>query len=57
MVSLRLDNFLCRFTEVFFKVSIASLLINLKEPVELGNPNTCTEVNLCLLFYLFRLKK
>ena len=34
-----------------------TLFGNPKGPVELGNPNTCTETKLCLNFILFRLKK
>ena len=33
------------------------LLRNPKEPVELGNQITSAEVKLCILFYLFWLKK
>ena len=34
-----------------------TLFGNPKEPVELGNPNTCAETKLCLNFILFPLKK
>ena len=36
---------------------LQTLFGNLKGPVELGNPNTCAETNLCLNSILFQLKK
>ena len=32
---------------------LQTFLGNLKGPVELGNPNTCAEVKLCLFFISF----
>ena len=34
-----------------------TLFGNPKGPVELGNPNTCAEIKLCLNFLFFQLKK
>ena len=47
--------------ELLMLVEIAGVsqtfLGNPQGPIKPGNPNTSTEVKLCLFFYLFRLKK
>ena len=40
----------------FIQVSLSQTLL-WNPRVEQGNPNICAKVNLCLFFYLFRLKK
>ena len=37
--------------------SSQTLFGNPKGPVDQGNPNTCAETKLCLILFLFRLKK
>ena len=53
----KLTNALFFYCFCFFLYLSQTLFGNPKGPVELGNPNTCTETKLCLTFILFRLKK
>ena len=36
---------------------LQTLFGNPKGPVELGNPNTCAETNLCLILFYFGLRR
>ena len=36
---------------------VTALLENLKGPIELGNPNTCAEVKLCIILFIPAQKK
>ena len=44
------------FIVKFFKLSVTTLPGNPKGPIELGNPNNCAEVKLCLFLFMLALE-